>query len=79
MSAEGAIHLARYSPARQPVFYWLYYFFDLMGRGFFALLIYAALVAFLPDAPGPGTTARLGRNALCYCGSGMKYKRCHGR
>jgi hypothetical protein len=23
--------------------------------------------------------ARLGRNAACWCGSGLKYKRCHGR
>jgi hypothetical protein len=28
-----------------------------------------------PEAPG----ARLGRNAACWCRSGLKYKRCHGR
>jgi preprotein translocase subunit SecA len=28
---------------------------------------------------GPGTPpARIGRNDLCYCGSGKKYKKCHG-
>jgi preprotein translocase subunit SecA len=24
-------------------------------------------------------TAKLGRNDLCYCGSGQKFKNCHGR
>ena len=28
-------------------------------------------------AGGPG--ARLGRNDPCYCGSGLKYKKCHGK
>jgi len=30
----------------------------------------------------PGFTpsgARIGRNDPCYCGSGLKYKKCHGR
>ncbi len=41
------------------------------------------------SAPGPGgqqarpgftpTGARIGRNDPCWCGSGQKYKRCHGR
>ncbi len=37
------------------------------------------------DAPGalrPGYTPtgqRIGRNDTCFCGSGLKYKRCHGR
>jgi preprotein translocase subunit SecA len=38
------------------------------------------------SAPGsgakPGFTpsgARIGRNDQCYCGSGLKYKKCHGR
>jgi preprotein translocase subunit SecA len=30
-------------------------------------------------AQGPGPGAKLGRNDPCYCGSGVKYKRCHGR
>ncbi len=29
------------------------------------------------DVGGPG--AKLGRNDPCYCGSGLKYKKCHGR
>ena len=30
--------------------------------------------------PGPGGPgAKLGRNDPCYCGSGLKYKKCHGR
>jgi hypothetical protein len=77
MSVDGPIQLTRYSAARQPVFYCLYYFFELMGRGFFALLIYAALIAFLGD--DARATAGAGRNAPCPCGSGRKYKRCHGR
>ena len=31
----------------------------------------------LPLAPA-GVVARVGRNDLCPCGSGLKYKRCHG-
>jgi preprotein translocase subunit SecA len=30
----------------------------------------------------PGFTpsgARIGRNDACWCGSGLKYKKCHGR
>jgi MFS family permease len=75
-SPEGPVHLPRYSPGRQPLFYALYYFFDLMGRGFFALLVYAGLVA----APaGAALTAPAGgRNARCSCGSGRKYKHCCG-
>jgi preprotein translocase subunit SecA len=35
------------------------------------------------SAPGPGTSVgnggpKLGRNDACYCGSGKKFKRCHG-
>jgi len=43
----------------------------------------------LAGAPGPGgqqarpgftpSGARIGRNDPCWCGSGQKYKRCHGR
>jgi hypothetical protein len=32
----------------------------------------------VPDAPNPPSTHRLARNAKCYCGSGKKFKRCHG-
>ena len=45
MSPEGMLPGPASSPVKQRVFYGLYYFFDLMGRGFFALLIYLGLVA----------------------------------
>src|SRR5262249_44610690 len=32
-----------------------------------------------PGRPGPGSTGRVGRNQLCPCGSGKKFKRCCGR
>ena len=35
-----------------------------------------------PGALRPGYTPagdRIGRNDVCFCGSGLKYKRCHGR
>ncbi|HUQ42808.1 MAG TPA: SEC-C metal-binding domain-containing protein, partial [Candidatus Limnocylindria bacterium] len=35
-----------------------------------------------PGGPRPGYTptgARIGRNDACWCGSGAKYKKCHGR
>jgi preprotein translocase subunit SecA len=35
-----------------------------------------------PAGVRPGFTpsgARIGRNDPCYCGSGLKYKKCHGR
>ena len=31
------------------------------------------------DANDPATWTQLGRNAECPCGSGKKYKHCHGR
>jgi preprotein translocase subunit SecA len=31
------------------------------------------------DPADPSTWARTPRNALCPCGSGKKYKHCHGR
>jgi len=31
------------------------------------------------DANDPSTWSRLGRNAECPCGSGKKYKHCHGK
>jgi hypothetical protein len=82
MSPEGMIQPAGYSPIKQPVFYALYYFFDAMGRGFFALLIFLGLVAFGRErnkaVPAAASPRRVGRNAPCPCGSGRKYKRCCG-
>lgn len=37
----------------------------------------AAAAAGAPSASGAAT--KLGRNDPCYCGSGRKYKQCHGR
>jgi hypothetical protein len=45
MSPEGMLAGPAVSPMKQRVFYGLYYFFDLMGRGFFALAIYLGLIA----------------------------------
>jgi hypothetical protein len=75
-SPDGPIRLPGYSPTRQPVFYGLYYFFEIMGRGFFSFLIYFGLVESWWKAPRmlPGTG--VGRNDPCPCGSGLKYKRC---
>ena len=82
MSPEGMIQPSGHSPIKQPIFYALYYFFDAMGRGFFALLIFLGLIAFSSDpsapVPAPAAPRRVGRNAPCPCGSGLKYKRCCG-
>ena len=56
MSPEGMISGPAFSPMKQRIFYGLYYFFDLMGRGFFALLIYLGLIALGWKVPKP--TAR---------------------
>jgi hypothetical protein len=56
MSPEGMLAGPAVSPMKQRVFYGLYYFFDLMGRGFFALLIYLGLIALGWKVPTP--TAR---------------------
>jgi len=76
MTADGPIQLPGFSPVKQPVFYWLYYFFELMGRGFFALLVYLGLIALGWRAPTTAPAPAAGRNAPCPCGSGRKYKRC---
>jgi hypothetical protein len=78
MSPEGPIQLPGFSSAKQPIFYWLFYFFEITGRGFFALLVYLGLVALTWRPRGPAAAAPAGRNARCPCGSGLKYKRCCG-
>jgi SEC-C motif len=80
MSPEGPIWLPGFSPVKRAVFYWLFYFFEITGRGFFALLIYLGLVALTwkPRPAGTAAATRSGRNAPCPCGSGLKYKRCCG-
>lgn len=80
MSPEGMLQPARASPLKQATFYGLYYFFETMGRGLFALLIFLGLIAFgwpsEEGAAGGATARRVGRNDPCPCGSGRKYKRC---
>src|SRR5437879_2069981 len=39
----------------------------------------AAAVGAAAGAGGEAAAAKLGRNDPCWCGSGKKYKRCHGR
>ena len=39
----------------------------------------AAPVGAAAGAGGEAAAAKLGRNDPCWCGSGKKYKRCHGR
>ena len=39
----------------------------------------AANVAAAVGATGDAAAAKIGRNDPCWCGSGKKYKRCHGR
>jgi preprotein translocase subunit SecA len=31
------------------------------------------------NAARPADVPKLGRNDPCYCGSGLKFKKCHGR
>ncbi|WP_337288946.1 SEC-C metal-binding domain-containing protein [Candidatus Methylomirabilis sp.] len=70
---------ADYSRAKRILCDWLYAFFEFMGRGFFALLLYwGSLAVFwgMPDELRDGQA--VGRNDPCPCGSGAKYKRCCG-
>ncbi|HAU76774.1 MAG TPA: hypothetical protein DCW88_15000, partial [Agrobacterium sp.] len=50
---------------------------DEMAQG-----LQAAPAAFVPaeerDPNNPATWGRIGRNEMCPCGSGKKYKHCHG-
>jgi SEC-C motif-containing protein len=82
MSPDGMIQPSGHSPIKQPIFYALYYFFDEMGRGFFALLIFLALIMFGRERTkaslARAVPRRISRNAPCPCGSGLKYKRCCG-
>ena len=54
----------------------IYYFFEIMGRGFFVLVLYVALLGFLETRRAAGRG--VGRNAKCPCGSGRKFKHCCG-
>ena len=79
MTLDGILQFPGFAPLKQGIFYPLYLFFELMGRGFFALLLYLGLIAFGWTAPAlPAVPRRrpVGRNAPCPCGSGRKAKRC---
>lgn len=76
----GSVLLPGFSRSRQVLFTWLYYFFDIMGRGLFPLLVYWGMlgIAWRPlGQRAPVTAPR--RNDPCPCGSGKKYKRCCGK
>jgi preprotein translocase subunit SecA len=44
-----------------------------------ASLVPAATAGANRDANNPATWGKVGRNEDCPCGSGKKYKHCHGR
>ena len=75
----GLLRPPGYSPAKLVLFDWLYAFFDFMGRGFFALLLYWGLIAMTwGRSSKPESVGGIARNDPCPCGSGAKYKRCCG-
>jgi hypothetical protein len=71
-----AFYLSGHSARRLRVISAVYYFFEIMGRGFFVLVVYVAMLGLreTPRAAGRGAE----RNAKCPCGSGRKFKRCCG-
>lgn len=78
ISPQGGLQLSG-SPLTQHICHALYHFFEIMGRGFFALLLYLGLIALDWQAPvRPAVPRRrpVSRNAPCPCGSGRKAKRC---
>ena len=71
-----AFYLSGHSARRLQVISAVYYFFEIMGRGFFVLVVYVALLG-LRETPGHAGRGA-GRNARCPCGSGRKFKHCCG-
>jgi SEC-C motif len=71
-----AFYLSGHSARRLQVISAVYYFFEIMGRGFFVLVVYVALVGFCETRLPAGRGAE--RNAKCPCGSGRKFKHCCG-
>jgi SEC-C motif len=71
------VHLPGHSALGLRVASALYNFFEIMGRGFFALLVYLGLLMFT-GAPRGAVSGAVGRNDACPCGSGRKFKRCCG-
>ena len=75
----GVVLSTDYSRVKMILFDWLYAFFEFMGRGFFALLLYFGLLALMWGRSDIAPSAHpVGRNAPCPCGSGLKAKRCCG-
>lgn len=75
----GPLHPQGFSRPKLILFDWLYSFFEYMGRGYFALLLYWGLLTFTWGRPDALTRAHsVSRNDPCPCGSGLKYKRCCG-
>jgi len=75
---DGVVQLS-HSPLIQHIFHALFHFFAIMGRGFFAFLLYLGLIALGWDTlilSAIPRRQRVGRNAPCPCGSGRKAKRC---
>jgi hypothetical protein len=76
---RGIVVSSDYSSLKLILFDWLFGFFDLMGRGFFVLLLYLGAMAMTwGRGERPGLRAKVGRNEPCPCGSGLKAKRCYG-
>jgi hypothetical protein len=76
--AGGRLYLPGHTEPRLRVFSALYHFFEIMGRGLFALLAYVSGLALA--APRQRAASAVTRpNAPCPCGSGRKFKRCCGR
>ena len=71
-----AFYLSGHSARRLQVISAFYYFFEIMGRGFFVLVVYVAMLGLRETPRRAGRGA--GRNAKCPCGSGRKFKRCCG-
>ncbi len=75
----GPLRPPGFSHAKLVLFDWLYAFFEFMGRGFFALLLYWGSLALTWGLSSePALAQAVGRNAPCPCGSGLKAKRCCG-
>jgi hypothetical protein len=70
------VYLPGHSAGRLRVFSALFYFLEIMGRGFFALVTYIALLGLRER--GRSRLGKTGRNEPCPCGSGRKFKRCCG-
>lgn len=74
----GTLYLPGHTEPRLRVFSALYNFFEIMGRGLFALLAYLGGLALAVPRQRPALPAA-SPNAPCPCGSGRKFKRCCGR